>query len=207
MSRDAPKGKPISVRLFSSHPVVRDSLSALFDREPGICAATDNDLCQVGVVDGKVECLETGLTVLRLRFPHMKLILLWRAADKNEGVRWLMRGISGLVDYGTYQEDLAAAVRAVAQGDYWSSPSVLRLWKKLEPQLKRSGNVPHLTRREGQVMALLARRLSDQAIANILGMRPKTVKVHVSDILKKLDVDSRREVAAEWAFEGATSLE
>ncbi|MBI2956919.1 MAG: helix-turn-helix transcriptional regulator [Acidobacteria bacterium] len=55
-----------------------------------------------------------------------------------------------------------------------------------------------LTKRERQVMEFLLRRFSNKEIAEIIGISERTVKFHVSNILTKLQVNSRDELAAKW---------
>jgi DNA-binding CsgD family transcriptional regulator len=57
-----------------------------------------------------------------------------------------------------------------------------------------------LTRREGEVLYLLARRLTDKEIADALSISPRTAMNHVANILAKLDLANRRE-AARWTRE------
>jgi DNA-binding CsgD family transcriptional regulator len=55
-----------------------------------------------------------------------------------------------------------------------------------------------LTSREKDVLGLLLRRLSNKEIASILGITDRTVKFHVGNLLNKLQVRSRHELALTW---------
>ena len=57
-----------------------------------------------------------------------------------------------------------------------------------------------LTRREAEVLALVARGLTNRQIATELVISAKTASVHVSHILRKLDAPNRREAAAMWSL-------
>lgn len=59
------------------------------------------------------------------------------------------------------------------------------------PRAFARSNPAHLTRREHEVLSLIAERLGNDAIASRLFLSPKTVERHVSAILRKLDVDRR----------------
>ena len=66
----------------------------------------------------------------------------------------------------------------------------------VDPPVRENKSAVGLTPRETEVLRLLARRLTDKEIAAELSMSPRTVMHHVSSILTKLGVSTRREVAA-----------
>lgn len=64
------------------------------------------------------------------------------------------------------------------------------------PRFVREGAQPHLTRRETQVLELVARGYTNRRIALALGVTEHTVKFHLSHIFEKLAVSNRTEAAA-----------
>jgi DNA-binding NarL/FixJ family response regulator len=99
---------------------------------------------------------------------------------------------------------LAQAVRAAAAGDALIAPSVtvrlLEAFASAGPAVVPVGPVEPLTEREEQVLAAVARGLSNSEIASELYITLSTVKTHVASLMTKLGVRNRVEIAI-WAFE------
>ncbi len=134
---------------------------------------------------------------LSRRFPQAR-ILMFNVADDDEAIIECVRvGASGCILQDATPEDLLAAMRSLARGTPHSSPRVITSLFSYVASLQRDGDrVPPqpLTRREEQVLQLLAQGLSNKEIAQELLLRPQTVKNYVHVILQKLDVRSRLEL-------------
>jgi DNA-binding NarL/FixJ family response regulator len=110
-----------------------------------------------------------------------------------QALRW---GASGFLLKDASAAELAAAVRIVAAGDALLSPGVTR---RLIAEFARMGaprsptrkTLDSLTERESEVLALVARGLSNAEIASRLVVAEQTVKTHVSRILMKLGLRDR----------------
>jgi len=87
----------------------------------------------------------------------------------------------------TYAELLDEALAILAAERAVHPPSA--------PRPSRAAEVSHLTPRERDVLALVARGLTNKAIAEALFVSPNTVKTHVGALLRKLDVESRVQLA------------
>lgn len=185
---------PVSVRVFTSHPVAAAQYARLLASEKDIRLVADEERFQVGVFDSEMRSLEATLTLVRLKCPAMRPLLLSSHCDENECLRWLLRGIWGLVQYERYEEDLPRAVRQAAEGQLWFAGPVVIRWMKIEAARRARALRPPLSKREQEVMELLLRRLSNKEIADILGVSERTVKFHVSNVLHKLHIESRQEL-------------
>ena len=113
----------------------------------------------------------------------------------------LRAGASGFILKGADRAELAAAVRAVARGDGWLDPAVVR--KLLDdfvgcpcPSLPTSEEMQRLTPREVEVLTLIAHGLTNSAIAEHLVVSDATVRTHVGRILGKLGVHDRAQAVA-----------
>jgi DNA-binding NarL/FixJ family response regulator len=123
-------------------------------------------------------------------------VLVVTTFDTEEHVYAALRaGASGFLLKDAPPEELAAAVRLIANGEALLAPSVTR---RVIEEFVRVGRNPEarsaladLTERELDVLRLVARGLSNSEIAGHLTIGETTVKTHVGNILMKLDVRDR----------------
>jgi two-component system, NarL family, nitrate/nitrite response regulator NarL len=130
--------------------------------------------------------------------PNVKLLAI--GVPHAEAVAWIEAGVSGCVAPDASFDDLIDAVQRVAANEVVASPEVTahlanRL-RCLSAAVPRGGDDGRLTFREGQVLDLLAEGLSNKEIAQRLSIQVQTVKNHVHNVLLKLGVSRRAEVAA-----------
>jgi len=113
--------------------------------------------------------------------------------DDDDSVFAAMRaGARGYLVKGASQQEIVRAITAVAAGEAIFGPGLARralqvLGSPPEPAFAQ------LTRRERQVLELIASGLSNQAIAAELGLSTNTISNHISSIFGKLQVGSRAE--------------
>ncbi len=109
----------------------------------------------------------------------------------------------GLLSQDATAEELAAGLRALAQGLWVADPLLMKaglplLWAE---DSKDDPGEP-LTERESQVLQLLARGLANKQIASVLGISEHTVKFHVSSIYSRLGVTNRAEAVRRGIQQG-----
>jgi len=135
--------------------------------------------------------IETTRRVVRAA-PHVRVLVLTMFDDDNSVFAALRAGAHGYVLKGAGQEQLARAIRAVSAGESIFSPAiakrVLQVFAQTGP---RPLAFPELTKREREVLDLIARGLSNPDITRQLVLSPKTVRNHVSNILFKLQARDR----------------
>lgn len=111
-----------------------------------------------------------------------------------EKIRLFYWGIDGFVElHKSWQTELPQAIHSIMNGDPWVPAEVLMVFAKqakalLEMQLQPGRG---LTAREGQVLQLLMRHLSNKEISRTLIISGRTVKFHVANILAKLNIEDR----------------
>ena len=109
-------------------------------------------------------------------------------------------GIDGFVTlHKKWETELPKATMALLRGRLWAPPEVLLAFVKqmktlLDRQLLAGQS---LTAREGQVLQLLFRHLTNKEIARQLNIRERTAKFHVSNLLRKLGLENRRNLVVE----------
>jgi DNA-binding NarL/FixJ family response regulator len=125
-------------------------------------------------------------------------------------------GISGYVMHNGTAEDLVAAVRCALRGELMCSPRIAALLFNRMAILSNGlftdfADAP-LTRREREIALLIARNLPNKEIARHLRLGPTTVKNHVHNILQKLNIHRRGDVARlqlhenRWRVDAPTEL-
>jgi DNA-binding NarL/FixJ family response regulator len=185
------------VRLFSSHPLASAKFRALLS-VLAECTLVDeeDDWFDVGVFDAELPSLQATLTLARLKYPAVRPVLVSAPCGEDDQLRWLFRGLWGVVSYDRLDSELCLAVQRVAEGNLWFPPTVIARWMQVDAQ--RIDPAFHLTAREKEVMELLLRRLANKEIASILKITERTVKFHVGNILGKLNMNSRHELSERW---------
>lgn len=110
----------------------------------------------------------------------------------------LARGVRGYVYVQESADTLLKAIEAVVAGDVWMSRKKLAACLASPNLASAKKGLPDLTKREAEILSCLTRGFSNQMIGEQLCISPHTVKAHLSNIFKKIDVPNRRR-AARWA--------
>jgi DNA-binding NarL/FixJ family response regulator len=200
---------PIEVVLVEDHPMFRVGLRTRLEHEPDLAvvgeAGTGEQALElveqlapdVVVVDLNLPGLG-GIEVIRrlgITAPRVAPLVLTMLDD--ESVFGAVRaGARGYLLKDAEPERIVSAIRAVAAGEAVFSGTVARRLLQLAaplPGAARPAVFAGLTDREHEILALLADGLSNAAIGQRLGLRPKTVRNYVSNVLTKLQSADRAE--------------
>ena len=206
--------KPISILLIEDNRLFRVGLSTLLKRQDGLRLLASSDKPERALLPGRgqrpdVILLDLGLggrgslqvvRDLRAMYPETKLIMMGLVPMESEVLGLVKEGVSGFVLKNASISDFVASIRAVAAGET-VFPSVLTesLLSQIAEDAARKGAVNAadlaLTRREREIVDLIADGLSNKEIGKRLNIATDTVKSHVHNILEKLALRSRVEVA------------
>jgi DNA-binding CsgD family transcriptional regulator len=110
---------------------------------------------------------------------------------EKEELRLVYLGVRGIVPIATLEKDLIPAIGSLMDGGLWLRRAILT------EHLMRTGgsfNACKFSVREEQILAFLVNGSSNKEIGNTLGISDRTVKFHVSNILRKFNVKNRREL-------------
>jgi DNA-binding NarL/FixJ family response regulator len=205
----------IRVLVADDQTLVRAGFRVLVESAP--------DLEVVGEAGDGVEAVELArrelpdVVLMDIRMPRMDGLEATRrivALDRAEGIHVLVlttfdldeyvyaalrAGASGFLLKDTPPADLLAAIRVVAAGDALLAPGVTRrliaeFARRPEPSAVTPAALAALTDREREVLALVARGLSNAEIAELLVVSGATAKTHVSRVLTKLHARDRAQL-------------
>jgi len=197
----------VRVLLVDDHPVVRQGLRALLSTQDGIevvgeaddgeaaVAAAERLSPDVVLMDVVMPGMD-GVEALRRigeRRPQTRVVMLTSYADERRAMEAVDAGASGFLLKDASPRDVAAAIRAAHRGEAVLHPSVAA--KLLAERRRPPAAHTDLTARELEVLRLIARGLQNKQIAAQLHVSEKTVKTHVSAILRKLAVADRTQAA------------
>jgi DNA-binding NarL/FixJ family response regulator len=205
------RSSPISVLLVDDHALVREGVRQILEHEP--------DISVVGEADSGEAALELlkrtqpNVVLLDVRMPGIGGIETARKISSDfPGVRVLMlsaygefvqealrAGASGYMLKTAASRQLLAGVRSVFLGSTVVDGNLRSKLGVGSPSAgSRSGDV--LSRREAEILSLIARGLTNRAIARTVGIAPRTADQHAHNILVKVGARSRAE-AIRYAIE------
>lgn len=203
----------IRVLVVDDHQMFAASIERVLDDEPGVevvatagtlteaveildHAAVDVVLVDYALPDG------TGplsIGTLKRSVPRAKIVVLTGLRDETAVAAALEAGCDGYVTKDQPPESLVAALHSVMAGMHAVSPDLLN---GTVLHLRRTGADTSITRREREVLALLADGISNASIAARLHISVNTVRNHVQNLLGKLDAHSRLEAVTNAVKQG-----
>lgn len=214
--------EPIRVLVVDDHPVVRQGIKSLLGEE--------EDIQVVGeAVNGrdaleKVESLKPEVILMDLVMPEMtgieaiekitalhpdaRILVMTSFAADDKVFPSIKAGALGYLLKDSDPEDLIRMIRQVYHGELSIHPTIAR---KVIQELKRPAKNPltpsPITEREVEILQLLAQGMENKEIAARLVVRDATVRTHVSNILRKLQLANRVQATLYALRTGLTSLE
>ena len=194
----------IRVVLADDHALVRAGIRALLEKLPDIevVGEADNGRQALELVRSSapnlvlldISMTELGgleaLPRILKEFPAIKVLILSGHANEEYVLRALRCGAAGYMLKEAAAEELELAIKAVAQGKTYLSPSVSRT--VVESYLQRAageeGPIEQLTARQREVLQLIAEGKTTKEIAGTLGVSVKTVEAHRLQLMARLGI-------------------
>lgn len=196
------------ILIVDDHALLREGLRSLLSAERGMSVVGTAEDAQSGIA--KIESTqpdvvlsdlampETGdvdaIRQIRNAHPELRIIALTFHKEESYIHAALKAGADGYVLKDDSRDELVIAIRSVLSGKNYLSPSICDtviagfLETAQKKQLEPSWQV--LTRRERQVIGMIARGMKTREIAAELSLSPKTVEKHRTNLMNKLDLHS-----------------
>jgi len=196
----------ISVLLADDHAVVRQGLHMLLSLEDDmqVVAEAENGRQAVALArehQPEIVLMDVAMPLLNgleatrqiaKEMPHTRVLVLTSYADESCLHQALIAGAAGFLVKQTAASEMVRAVREVAAGNQFYSPSVAgaaRLFRCAgSPGATEDSTKAELTPREAEVLQLIAEGFANKQIAAELGISIKTVEKHRQQVLNKLNI-------------------
>lgn len=200
----------IKIMIADDHSMIREGLKSLLELE--------GDIQVVAEAEDGVDCLEklkictpdvllldinmprkNGLEVLQTLKSSKSKVKILVLTVHNE-VEYLMKavdiGVDGYILKDSESAELKKAIFSIVEGENYIQPSLIpALNSKMIEKNRDEGKIESLTKRELEVLKLLAVGMYNKEVAEKLNISERTVKNHVSNIFKKIEVTDRTQVA------------
>ena len=200
----------IKIMIADDHSMIREGLKSLLELE--------GDIQVVAEAEDGVDCLEklkictpdvllldinmprkNGLEVLQTLKSSKSKVKVLVLTVHNE-VEYLMKavdiGVDGYILKDSESAELKKAIFSIVEGENYIQPSLIpSLNSKMIEKNRDEGKIESLTKREFEVLKLLAVGMYNKEVAEKLNISERTVKNHVSNIFKKIEVTDRTQAA------------
>lgn len=208
---------PITVLLVEDHRLVREALRETLDKEPDIQVI--GEAGDANSAFERARSLNPDLVVLDIGLPDLngieaatrlkeragvepKIIALSAYADRRFVTEMLRAGASSYVTKSSAGTELVRAIRAVAAGETYICPEVAGALVSAMRDGPGKAEAPRLSRREREVLRLIAEGIRSPSMAEQLHISLGTVEVHRRNIMRKLGLRSVAELTRYAVREG-----
>lgn len=217
LNADPALAKRIRVLVIDDNRLVREGLTSLLNEQPDlrvVAAAEDRTtgLRQLQEFTPHIVLVDAALDngdsfsfvgILRKTAPETKVIVMDLLPAPEDVIEFVKAGANGFIMKDATVEDLMSTIRSVALGADVVPPALTgTLLSHIAQQASAVRRMPgvaeavRMTKREREIMNLIAEGMSNKEIAQRLSIATYTVKSHVHNILEKLALHSRLQIAA-----------
>ena len=222
LDEPAAKRSVISVAVIEDNRLVREGITVLLDQLPDlkvVAATSGGDTSILRDLNPRVVLLDLGLRngdslrmaeKVKKEFPESKVIMMDLLPVHEDIVEFVNAGVSGFIMKDATVEDLVNTIRSVADGAHVLPPQMTgTLFSQIARDAVLRGRPEALdsvrmTPREREVINLIGEGLSNKEIAGRLHIATHTVKSHVRNVMEKLMLHTRLQIAAYAHRDGAS---
>ena len=212
----------IKVLLIEDNRLLREGITAMLNEQQDIRAVSSSGngdaMEKAKKLKPQVVLLDLGLRnqnslriaeTIKKEFPKAEIVVMDLIPTQAEVAEFVQVGVSGFILKDATIDDFLHTIRTVAEGKKVLPPSLAdSLFSHIVEYAVQNGKADRLmkavklTRREHEVVNLIARGMSNKEIASELHIAVHTVKSHVHNILEKLALHTRLEIASFALTEG-----
>ena len=207
----------ISIALIEDNRLVREGIASLLNQLPDlevVAVESTDDTVSLRKARPQVVLLDLGLgsgdslrvaEKVKREFPESRIIVMDLLPVHEDIVEFVNAGVSGFIMKDATLDELVSAIRSVANGGHVLPPQMTgTLFSQIARDAVTRGRPEALdsvrmTPREREVINLIAEGLSNKEIAARLNLATHTVKSHVRNVMEKLALHTRLQIAA-FAF-------
>jgi DNA-binding NarL/FixJ family response regulator len=213
----------IRILVVDDHPIVREGLSKVINGEPDMVVV---DLVESGdlAVDRASSLMPDiilmdlvmprgmdGLQSIKMileKNPKARILVLTSFGEDSKIMQSIQAGAVGFLLKDSQPDDLLGAIRKISNNQpFMKSETLLRLMKGIKYLPDRFLYREQLSDREMEIVKIVAFGNSNHEIANKLNISERTATKHISNILHKLQLENRTQIALFAAREGLISLD
>ena len=206
----------VNVFLLAENRLLREALAKIVKKKADVNVVGDASFClqaveQIVAAGPDVLVLDSATYLADIEFLHevrrllseLKLLMIGMDPDEQTFLQAIRAGAVGYVLKDASASDVISAIRAVAQGEGICPPRLCRfMFDQMAQQSKYSTTTrvriqEGLTRREQQLVPLIAQGLTNKEIAKQLNLSEQTIKNHIHRIIQKVGSHDRMSVG-EW---------
>jgi DNA-binding NarL/FixJ family response regulator len=195
--------KIISLMLVDDHQMVLEGLKSLLQHDPGLAvsyACTNGQAAMDYLADGNlidVILLDINLPgmngfelckLIKKKYPAIKIIALSTHQERSAVTRMLQNGAAGFLSKSADSKELSAAIYAVAMNGIYLGSEIQQ--EMASPGATGAVGLPKLTRREKEILVLIAEGKTTSQIAETLFLSHLTIETHRRNIMQKYDVSN-----------------
>lgn len=215
--------KKIKVLVVDDHPIVREGLFTIINGEPDFEVV---DLVESGdlAIDRAINLMPDiilmdlvmphgmdGLQSIKMileKNPKARILVLTSFGEDSKIFQSIQAGAAGFLLKDSHPDELLQAMRKIYNNQPFMKPdTLLRLMHGIKDTPDKLLGRERLTKREVETVKIVAVGLSNHDIAQRLNISERTVTKHISNILHKLQLENRTQIALYAAKEGLIDLE
>jgi DNA-binding NarL/FixJ family response regulator len=197
------------ILLVDDHRILLDAIKRLLEPEFDVVGTFEDcqtlleqapelnpDVIVIDIGMPQIDGLMAG-EELKKRLPRTKLIFLTANRDRDTAADAFRLGASGYILKSAAAKELIEAIREVVRGGYYASPVLTEGMVGSFVQVFKRMKIRHnLTRRQKEVLQLLADGMSMAEVADVLEITPRTVAFHKYSMMQQLNIKSNAELMA-----------
>jgi DNA-binding NarL/FixJ family response regulator len=222
IASEAPKARnevhpvnSIRILLIEENRVLREGLTSMLNQEPGIGVVgaigdEENTMAKVRELKPQVVLLDVSMRdqtcldlvgVIKKEAPAVRTIVMGLYSDQKDIMEFIQLGASGFILKDAAFDDFLRTIKSVAVGESILPPLLAgALFSQVVREASLKGRSAlldraNLTKREREIIDLIAQGLSNKEVARKLNIATHTVKSHVHHILEKLALQTRLQIA------------